>query len=656
LNQNGKTNNKTTPTHDVRITVSCPPISDNFAYYPYIDSIIRDEVSDLDVEFNQCIYHRFTSENVNQFNDKLINTDILMLSLYIWNYELQMILTNHARVVNPNIKIVAGGPQLHYTDYDMFDYNVIGEAECSVRKIVQGEGQHIMHSPRKTEFSASPYINQLNSLIDIKNDSSNPLGIIFETSRGCPYACSYCDWGSLTLSKVHFYDIDRVKNELETICRDIKPNYLFLADANFGIVDRDIEIAEHIVNMKRIYGFPKSFYYSVSMNNADRNFKIGKILYDGGVVDNYIVSVVHTNRDVLKINSRGNIKTERFKELSQKCADNRLPTQTQLILGMPGDTVEKWFDSFCETFEWGLHAETKPYWYNVLPNAPANNEKFWNEWNIETRDVIFTQARLRADDELIDKTSKIIVSCKSFNTDDWMLMNIDSRWLQSLHNFALLRNVAMFYRHVYNIDYNTFYSGVIGHLYSTDIGYHFNNQYQSYLEKVLDTRNQRKFVPFKFNGNEVSVEPEDVLFMHILDHKHIFYDIVYKYLVQNNLDDEQIINDLIEYQSGSIIDISYNPSTGRQFNLKYDWDEWFSNLSGYAYFREIIQHPKPKDIKYFTNQTNIYGSTEFTSSRILWHKAKNERRKLQLYAKAILGQIDFRGERTRFTEWTKSPL
>ena len=185
-----------------------------------------------------------------------------------------------------------------------------------------------------------------------------------------------------------------------------------------------IEIAQFIASMKDKYGYPKSFYYSVSKNNADRNFKIGKVLYEGGVVDNYIVSVVHADRDVLKINSRGNIKTEQFKKLSQKCVDNGLPTQTQLVMGMPGDTIEKWFDSFCETFEWGLHAETKPYWYNVLPNAPANNKKFWDEWDIRTQRVIFSQARLKADDELIDKTAEIIVQCKSFSIEDWIVMNL----------------------------------------------------------------------------------------------------------------------------------------------------------------------------------------------------------------------------------------
>ena len=91
-----------------QILVSCPPISDNFAYYPYIDLIARDELRDYDVQFHQCIYHRFTPDTVGDFDDILIQTDVLLLSCYIWNFQLQLILTKRARMVNPSILVVAG--------------------------------------------------------------------------------------------------------------------------------------------------------------------------------------------------------------------------------------------------------------------------------------------------------------------------------------------------------------------------------------------------------------------------------------------------------------------------------------------------------------------------------------------------------------------
>ncbi len=125
----------------MNILVSCPPISDNFAYYPYIDLILRDELNDYDVNFHRCIYHRFTPDNIGQFDGTLMDTDILCLSCYIWNWELQLLLTNRARALNPNIIIVAGGPQLHRS-------HMIGLTTMSLERLRELSNRYSMVLPR----------------------------------------------------------------------------------------------------------------------------------------------------------------------------------------------------------------------------------------------------------------------------------------------------------------------------------------------------------------------------------------------------------------------------------------------------------------------------------------------------------------------------
>ena len=89
--------------------------------------------------------------------------------------------------------------------------------------------------------------------------------------------------------------------------------------------------------------------------------------------------------------------------------------------------------------------------------------------------------------------------------------------------------------------------------------------------------------------------------------------------------------------------------------MNYNWIQWFDEIGKSAYFDKAVNPPDRhnKELVFSTNQVNIEGATEFTSSRILWHKTKNQKRKMQLYAKAILGQIDFRGERTQFKRWSR---
>jgi hypothetical protein len=88
----------------------------------------------------------------------------------------------------------------------------------------------------------SPYIlGVFDSLI-----AANPdiiWNTTIETNRGCPYACTFCDWGSTTYSKVKKFNLERIESELHWIARN-PVGFIFGADANFGIFkERDLEIA-----------------------------------------------------------------------------------------------------------------------------------------------------------------------------------------------------------------------------------------------------------------------------------------------------------------------------------------------------------------------------------------------------------------------------
>src|SRR6185503_10105650 len=67
---------------------------------------------------------------------------------------------------------------------------------------------------------------------------------VLETNRGCPFACTFCDWGQATQSRVHELPFDRVAAELDWVARS-GLGYLYIVDANFGIRPRDIEIIRH---------------------------------------------------------------------------------------------------------------------------------------------------------------------------------------------------------------------------------------------------------------------------------------------------------------------------------------------------------------------------------------------------------------------------
>ena len=93
----------------------------------------------------------------------------------------------------------------------------------------------------------SPYLNgMLDPFLEM---GQIPL---FETNRGCPYECTFCTWGIAAFNKVRRYPIDRVFSELEYVAGNFPslPAWI-IADGNFGILKRDVEIAKNIKPSKR---------------------------------------------------------------------------------------------------------------------------------------------------------------------------------------------------------------------------------------------------------------------------------------------------------------------------------------------------------------------------------------------------------------------
>src|SRR4029077_16831436 len=93
--------------------------------------------------------------------------------------------------------------------------------------------------------------------------------MLIETNRGCPFKCTYCYWGAATGDRVYRYDNERIERELEWISRS-GCWYLFIADANWGMLKRDVELSRRLVSYHKQYGAPISVYFCGSKNTPER--------------------------------------------------------------------------------------------------------------------------------------------------------------------------------------------------------------------------------------------------------------------------------------------------------------------------------------------------------------------------------------------------
>lgn len=146
-------------------------------------------------------------------NDKIENTlhkveayqpDVIGISVYIWNAEYVKEWIVKIREVLPNCRIVLGGPEVTYENDGWFDLPIDailqGEGEITFWQYVQNKED--VDGLKTREYTSSiPYakvpISYLESLespyfLEMDKKDMDRRYLYVETSRGCPYRCSYC--------------------------------------------------------------------------------------------------------------------------------------------------------------------------------------------------------------------------------------------------------------------------------------------------------------------------------------------------------------------------------------------------------------------------------------------------------------------------------
>lgn len=282
----------------------------------------------------------------------------------------------------------------------------------------------------KPEIIPSPYQEGVFERYDGKVEAA-----IIESNRGCPFGCTFCDWGSATNQKVRKYDLERVKKELDwIISRKVK--VLWIADANYGMYDRDIELAQYIVDQKSTFGYPQEVVVNYTKNTTWRLAEIIKIFSKGGIISQGVISIQSTDEQTLKVINRKNIKTEKYDELTKIFAESNLPLSTDLMIGLPGSTVDSFKADLQRYFERDI--SVKAYPTQLLPNSPMADPEYMSKYEIK-----------------VDKDN-YLTSTSSYSEQDLIVM----KHLYHLHTlidgYSLLRYVCRYLQWDHQIVYTDF--------------------------------------------------------------------------------------------------------------------------------------------------------------------------------------------------------
>ena len=351
--------------------------------------------------------------------ETMTNPQLVAMSSYVWNWEYNQALATEIKQRWPQCVIVTGGPQINKRDpeffnqFPMFDLAVHGEGERAFREILKREGNYdgIQHVQTRTYIPKpaarvmdisdipSPILEGFYEPIMAKYPADTMWQVTFETLRGCPYHCAFCDIGDGYWNKLTLFDIDRVKKEIEWMGKN-RIEYVSVCDSNWGLLDRDVELTKYVIDTKKKYGYPRWWDATWAKNNVERNFEIALLNKhsEANIFKGITFAMQSFNNDTLEASKRFNIKEQEVNQYLQKYRKERIPTYSELIWPMPEETYESLKQGVQTLIDLGQDNFLMIHPLVITYNATMGDTEYQEKYGITTKTVPLDTYYLSADD------------------------------------------------------------------------------------------------------------------------------------------------------------------------------------------------------------------------------------------------------------------
>ncbi len=454
------------------------------AYLPYsIGSIAAFAWADERIK-NEYALKKFIfmREDIEKIVAEMQEPYFVGLSCYVWSMEFNKALAKAIKEKYPSCLICMGGHSIspdakEMEQYPFIDFLTHGEGEVPTKELllslsvggnlnnVRGlsfrSGGKVITTPLApvcdiSDFP-SPYLEGY--FDEILKDTSIKYSLIWETNRGCPNRCAYCDWGALK-SKVRMFPMERLKAEIEWMAKN-KIEYIYCSDANFALFDRDEEITDLMIESKRKTGYPEKFKTNFTKNRDEFVFKLSCKMFDEGLGKSPTLSFQTMSSEALKNIGRTNMSLEHFKNLMQMYTNRGIMAYSELILGLPGETYESFSEGIETLFKCGQHKSVIVYPCELLPNSSLGSREAVEKYEINVCKTEFRQHHSAVDPSAIKEYSDNIISTYSMNLEDWKRSYIFALYVQGLHTMCLTMMIAVYLFNEKGVGYKTFYEGLI---------------------------------------------------------------------------------------------------------------------------------------------------------------------------------------------------
>jgi radical SAM superfamily enzyme YgiQ (UPF0313 family) len=391
------------------------------------------------------------------------DSDLVCISNYAWTYKtICRVLDLLTRAKADLPRLVLGGPSCagRMGDEILNQYSIVsalvdGEGEPAFLDIcralvgnpradlfatarncaIRGEGGSVVranmnHRIQQLDDIPSPYLTGI--------IPPGPVPVFYETNRGCPYRCAFCYWGNGN-SRVFRLSHARIREELEFFAQN-KVSAFWLSDANFGMFADDEEIADMLAEINARHGFPFAVVgVNWAKNSSDRVLEIASTLKRGRMRCTTTLALQTVTRAAEQASRRYSMKPSRFVGLISSAEERGLDTYTDILWGLPGESVEEYIDGVDAVAATGVPVIFIHQLY-LLPGTELYND----------RDTLGLVIGKTCGDEGPDPSERsdyydyMVVEHPKMRRDDWVRGNRIQAINHVLHNHDLGRVVAFY--------------------------------------------------------------------------------------------------------------------------------------------------------------------------------------------------------------------
>lgn len=537
------------------------------SYFPYSVGVLQAYIQKHfpnKYEFLLSLHKRI---KVEEAVERLSKADIVAFSFYVWNARLSLVIAQKLKELYPEKRIVFGGPQvprpldlgpkkkrpseLFLCQNPFIDIIVHGEGEKPFASILENaakddyqgipsisyinkEGKYILNpsDPKKDRLNLeevpSPYLDGVFDNLMEENPNEKWIGMQ-ETNRGCPFECTFCGWGVLGAKPIT-YSLEQVVEEIEWFGKN-KIEYLFVADANFGLLPRDLEIAHHIARVHKYYGYPRVVSVQSTKPTNDRysdvSYKVQEILYDAGVNRTVVVSMQSVNTETLQNIKRHNIRTEGYKNIQNRFARRGIETLTDLIIALPGETYESFIEGVSLIIENGQHHRIQMTNCVVLPDALLSEPWYMEKYGLETitSPIVNVHGTLSDFGDTVIEAQELVIATNTMPREDWVKTRAFAWYTSLLYFDKILQIPIACLKQISGVAYRDILE------WFTQAKYHQNSK-DSFI--VLDEINQF------FKTKAESIQKGEIEYCHAPDWINIYWPsdeyMMIKLVVENKMD------------------------------------------------------------------------------------------------------------------------